>query len=84
MRWRLGSCCDACRLRDTECGGALDAHGDCATQFRDLVRKLANLADNLLHNYEWRYRDDEPIKELVAEQRAFLREARIAIGEGTK
>jgi uncharacterized protein YPO0396 len=48
---------------------------------RDIVRRLADLSESLLANYEYRYREDANSMSFVENTRGFLREARAAIGE---
>jgi hypothetical protein len=48
---------------------------------RDIVRRLADLSESLLANYEYRYREDANSMAFVENTRGFLREARAAIGE---
>lgn len=50
-------------------------------RLRDLVRRLADLSESLLANYEYRYRDDRNSMAFVWNVRDFIREARAAIGE---
>jgi len=47
---------------------------------RDIVRRLADLSESLLANYEYRYREDANSMAFVENTRGFLREARAAIG----
>lgn len=51
---------------------------------RDIVRRLADLSESLLANYEYRYREDANSIAFVENTRGFLREARAAIGEDAK
>lgn len=53
-------------------------------RLRDLVRRLADLSENLLANYEYRYREDANSMAFVENTRGFLLEARAAIGEDAK
>ena len=53
-------------------------------KLRDIVRRLADLSESLLANYEYRYREDANSMAFVENTRGFLREARAAIGEDTK
>jgi hypothetical protein len=50
-------------------------------RLRDIVRRLADLSESLLANYEYRYREDANSMAFVENTRGFLREARAAIGE---
>lgn len=50
-------------------------------RLRDLVRRMADLSESLLANYEYRYREDVNSMAFVENTRGFLREARAAIGE---
>ena len=50
-------------------------------RLRDIVRRLADLSESLLANYEYRYREDVNSMAFVENTRGFLREARAAIGE---
>lgn len=51
-------------------------------RLRDIVRRLADMAESLLANYEYRYREDRNSMEFVENARNFIREARAAIGKG--
>ena len=53
-------------------------------RLRDIVRRLADLSESLLANYEYRYREDPNSMAFVGNARDFIREARAAIGEGGK
>ena len=53
-------------------------------RLRDIVRRLADLSESLLANYEYRYRDDANSMAFVENTRGFLREARAAIGEDAR
>jgi hypothetical protein len=50
-------------------------------RLRDIVRRLADLSESLLANYEYRYREDANSMAFVENTRGFLREARAAIEE---
>ena len=50
-------------------------------RLRDIVRRLADLSENLLANYEYRYREDANSMAFVGNARNFIREARTAPGE---
>ena len=50
-------------------------------RLRDIVRRMADLSESLLANYEYRYREDANSMAFVDNTRGFLREARAAIGE---
>lgn len=50
-------------------------------RLRDIIGRLANLADSLLCNYEYRFRDDENSMEFVKSSRKFISEARAAARE---
>ena len=50
-------------------------------RLRDIVRRLADLTDSLIANYEYRYRDDANSMAFVGNVRDFIREARAAIEE---
>ena len=49
-------------------------------RLRDIVRRLADLSESLLANYEYRYREDPNSMAFVGNARDFIREARAAIG----
>lgn len=49
-------------------------------RLRDIVRRLADMAENLLANYECRYREDRNSMAFVENARGFLNEARSTIG----
>ena len=51
-------------------------------RLRDLVRRLADLSESLLANYEYRYCEDVNSMAFVENTRGFLREARAVIEEG--
>jgi len=53
-------------------------------RLRDIVRRLADLSESLLANYEYRYREDVNSMAFVENTRGFLREARAAIGEDAR
>ena len=50
-------------------------------RLRDIVRRMADLSESLLANYEYRYREDANSMAFVGNTRDFIREARAAIGE---
>ena len=50
-------------------------------RLRDIVRRMADLSESLLANYEYRYREDANSMAFVENTRRFLRETRAAIGE---
>ena len=52
-----------------------------ADRLADIVRRMADLSESLLANYEYRYREDANSMAFVENTRRFLREARAAIGE---
>lgn len=52
-------------------------------RLRDIISRLANLADNLLANYEYRYRDSGNSMAFVKNSREFISEAR-ATSRGDK
>ena len=60
---------------------ALKAERD---RLRDIVRRMADMTDSLLANYEYRYRDDANSMAFVRNAREFICEARAAIGEEKK
>ena len=45
-------------------------------RLRELVRRLADLSESLLANYEYRYREDPNSMEFVKNSRDFITEAR--------
>ena len=53
-------------------------------RLRDIVRRLAELSESLLANYEYRYREDANSMAFVGNARDFIREARAAIWEGAR
>lgn len=55
-----------------------------ADRLADIVRRMADLSESLLANYEYRYREDANSMAFVENTRGFLREARAAIGEDAR
>ena len=53
-------------------------------RLRDIVRRLSDLSESLLANYEYRYREDANSMAFVGNTRDFIREARAAIGEDAR
>ena len=51
---------------------------------RDIVRRMADMSESLLANYEYHYREDVNSMAFVQNSRDFIREARAAIEEGRR